>query len=108
VPAPAGWGWWMHVDLLGLLVWLVLGALAGWLAGRVLARSDHPALRTTPFGGVGDAVTGALGAYVGALVLAFASSRGEVGAVVAVTVASLGAALSVILLRGGAIVRPER
>ena len=95
----------MHVDLLGLLLWLVLGALAGWLAGRAMARSDHPTLRTTPFGGVGDAVTGALGAYVAALVLAFASERAEVGVVVALAVASLGAVIAVILLRGGAVVR---
>ena len=42
---------------MGLLTWLVVGAIAGWLAGKVIGG--------TGFGLVGDIVIGVIGALVG-------------------------------------------
>ena len=42
----------------GLIVALVIGAIAGWLAGKIL--------KGTGFGLIGDIVVGVLGSYVGA------------------------------------------
>ena len=42
---------------MGLLAWIVVGAIAGWLAGKVMGGSA--------FGLIGDIVVGAIGALVG-------------------------------------------
>jgi uncharacterized membrane protein YeaQ/YmgE (transglycosylase-associated protein family) len=47
----------MHLSDEGLLVILAVGAIAGWLAGKVV--------RGTGFGLVGDAAVGIVGALVG-------------------------------------------
>jgi uncharacterized membrane protein YeaQ/YmgE (transglycosylase-associated protein family) len=41
----------------GLIVTLVIGAIAGWLAARVLKR--------TGFGLIGDIIVGVIGGYIG-------------------------------------------
>lgn len=42
---------------MGLLAWIVVGAIAGWLAGQVMKGSG--------FGLIGDIVIGVIGALVG-------------------------------------------
>ncbi len=42
---------------MGLLTWIVVGAIAGWLAGKVMKGSG--------FGLIGDIVIGVIGALVG-------------------------------------------
>lgn len=42
---------------MGLLTWIVVGAIAGWLAGQVMKGSG--------FGLIGDIVIGVIGAFVG-------------------------------------------
>jgi uncharacterized membrane protein YeaQ/YmgE (transglycosylase-associated protein family) len=42
---------------MGLLTWIVVGAIAGWLAGKVMKGSG--------FGLIGDIVVGVIGALVG-------------------------------------------
>jgi uncharacterized membrane protein YeaQ/YmgE (transglycosylase-associated protein family) len=42
---------------MGLLTWIVVGAIAGWLAGKVMGGSG--------FGLIGDIVIGVIGALVG-------------------------------------------
>jgi len=42
---------------MGLLTWIVVGAIAGWLAGQVMKGSG--------FGLIGDIVIGVIGALVG-------------------------------------------
>jgi uncharacterized membrane protein YeaQ/YmgE (transglycosylase-associated protein family) len=42
---------------MGLLAWILVGAIAGWLAGKVMGGSG--------FGLIGDIVVGVLGALVG-------------------------------------------
>lgn len=40
-----------------ILIWILVGAIAGWLAGQIVKGSD--------FGLVGDIVIGILGAFIG-------------------------------------------
>jgi uncharacterized membrane protein YeaQ/YmgE (transglycosylase-associated protein family) len=47
----------MEVTKMGLLTWIVVGAIAGWLAGQVMKGSG--------FGLIGDIVVGVIGALVG-------------------------------------------
>ncbi|MDE2302251.1 MAG: GlsB/YeaQ/YmgE family stress response membrane protein [Sphingomonadales bacterium] len=50
---------------MGLIVWLIIGGIVGWLAGLIM-RENH--------GVIGNIVVGILGAFIGGLLLA----RGEI------------------------------
>jgi uncharacterized membrane protein YeaQ/YmgE (transglycosylase-associated protein family) len=51
----------MVLEPMSLLGWLVIGAIAGWLAGRIVEGYG--------FGFIGNVVIGILGACVGGLIL---------------------------------------
>ena len=51
----------MHLSNQSLLIILVVGIVAGWLAGRVMEGGG--------FGLVGDLIVGLIGAFIGAVVL---------------------------------------
>ena len=51
----------MHISAEGLFVMLVVGLIAGWLAGKIM--------QGTGFGVVGDLVLGVIGAFVGGWLL---------------------------------------
>ena len=53
----------MHLSNQSLLVILVVGIVAGWLAGRFMAGGG--------FGLIGDLIVGLLGAFIGAVILLF-------------------------------------
>lgn len=48
------------MDPIGILLWLVIGALAGWLAGQVM--------RGAGFGLLGNIIVGIVGAVLGGLI----------------------------------------
>ncbi|MCL2168580.1 MAG: GlsB/YeaQ/YmgE family stress response membrane protein [Defluviitaleaceae bacterium] len=72
--------------LIGVLIWIVMGAIIGWLAGIVM-KSQGSLLRNIIFGILG----GALGGFVGGL-LPF-SFEGILGWVMGVVFAVAGASL---------------
>jgi uncharacterized membrane protein YeaQ/YmgE (transglycosylase-associated protein family) len=79
------------MDPQALIIWLIIGALAGWLAGQIVSGGG--------FGLVGDIVVGILGAVIaGALFprLGFNIGGGILGSIIA---AALGAVLLLFLLR---------
>ena len=81
----------MNLDPGGLIAWLVVGLMAGWLAGQFM--------QGTGYGLVGDILLGVVGALVGGMlfsVLLPGSSAGFVGSIV---VAFVGAVILVALLR---------
>lgn len=45
------------MDITSLVIWLVIGAVAGWLAGQILKGAG--------FGTVGNIIVGILGSFVG-------------------------------------------
>ena len=55
---------------MGILLWIVLGALAGWIAD-IIMKSSH--------GMIEDIVLGIVGAFVGGLVMNFFGQPGVTG-----------------------------
>lgn len=76
---------------MNILLWLILGALAGWLAG-VFMKSDHSMLE--------DIILGIIGAFVGGLVMNFFGQPGVTGFnLYSIIVSSMGAATIIFLGR---------
>lgn len=79
------------MNLTALLIWLAIGAVAGWLAGTIM--------RGGGFGLLGDIILGIVGAVVGGWVfglLGIGEGSGLIGSLVTATV---GAVLLLALLR---------
>ena len=67
-----------------LLLWLVIGGLAGWLAQRLLGSVG-------PWGIVGDVVVGLVGAVIGGYLLGLLGATGTGGILVSFLTALVGA-----------------
>ena len=75
-----------------LIAWILVGLIAGAVAGRVVAGGG--------FGFVGDVIVGIVGAFVGGIVLHAITGSDAAGSFVGeVVVAFLGACLLLLLLR---------
>ena len=75
---------------MGIILWLVVGGVIGWLASMVM-RTDAPP------GILLNIVVGIVGAYIGGLLLArFIPIGGLVGAIITAT---LGACILIFLIR---------
>ena len=81
----------MNIDPTALLIWLLIGAIAGWLAGQVMGGGG--------FGLVGNIIVGIIGAFIAGELfprLGFALGGGVVGAIIA---AAIGACLLLFVVR---------
>jgi uncharacterized membrane protein YeaQ/YmgE (transglycosylase-associated protein family) len=78
------------MDITSLLIFLAIGAVAGWLAGQIMKGSG--------FGLVGDIVVGIIGAVIGGFVFGMLgiSAGGIIGSILTATV---GAALLLFAIR---------
>jgi uncharacterized membrane protein YeaQ/YmgE (transglycosylase-associated protein family) len=74
-----------------LLIWLVVGAVAGWLAGVVV--------RGGGFGLLGDIVVGIIGAFIGGWLLPRLGVHLGIGMVSLIASAAIGAIVLLLLLR---------
>ncbi|MBV9542123.1 MAG: GlsB/YeaQ/YmgE family stress response membrane protein [Alphaproteobacteria bacterium] len=74
-----------------LLIWLVVGAIAGWLAGVVVKGGG--------FGLVGDIVVGIIGAFVGGWLLPKLGVHMGPGLVPVIASATIGAVVLLLLVR---------
>jgi uncharacterized membrane protein YeaQ/YmgE (transglycosylase-associated protein family) len=72
-------------------MWLIVGLIAGWLAGQFM--------RGGGYGLVGDIVVGIIGAFLGGLVFSFLLPGSSVGFVGSIVVAFIGAVLLIAILR---------
>lgn len=81
----------MYLSNEGLLVVLVVGIVAGWLAGKIV--------RGGGFGIIGDLIVGVLGAFVGDWLLPRLNIHLGVGWVALIVNATIGAVLLLIVLR---------
>ncbi|CEJ85939.1 Conserved hypothetical protein; putative membrane protein; putative Transglycosylase-associated protein [Hyphomicrobium sp. GJ21] len=81
----------MDIDLQSLIIWLLIGAIAGWLAGQIMKGGG--------FGLVGDIIVGIVGAFIAGILfprLGFAFGNPIVGSIIAAVV---GACLLLFILR---------
>ena len=79
------------MDATTIIVWLVVGAIAGWLAGQVVKGSG--------FGLVGDIVVGIVGAVIAGWLfpyLGISLGGGIIGAIIA---ALIGAIILLVIIR---------
>jgi uncharacterized membrane protein YeaQ/YmgE (transglycosylase-associated protein family) len=74
----------------GVIAWLVVGLIAGWLAGKVM--------RGGGYGIVGDIIVGLIGSFVGGILMG-ALTGGAYGLVGSILVAFVGACVLIFLLR---------
>jgi uncharacterized membrane protein YeaQ/YmgE (transglycosylase-associated protein family) len=74
-----------------VIVWLIVGAIAGWLAGKVV--------RGGGFGLIGDIVVGIIGAVVAGYLLPYFHINLGVGFIAAVIDAFIGAVILLVILR---------
>ena len=75
----------------GIIVWLIIGAIAGWLAGRLVKGGG--------FGLVGDIVVGIVGALIGGwLADALHIDIGS-GFIASIITAIIGAVILLVILR---------
>ncbi len=81
-----------------LLIWLLVGLIAGWLAGLVV--------RGGGFGLVGDIIIGILGAIIGSLLFTVLRLHLGIGGLLeTIIVAFVGAVILTLILRGVAAPR---
>jgi uncharacterized membrane protein YeaQ/YmgE (transglycosylase-associated protein family) len=81
----------MHLTDQGLLIILVVGVIAGWLAGKVV--------RGTGFGLVGDAALGIVGALIGDWLLHRLGFHFWPGIIGLIINATIGAIVLLLILR---------
>jgi uncharacterized membrane protein YeaQ/YmgE (transglycosylase-associated protein family) len=74
----------------GIIAWLVVGLIAGWLAGLMMKGSGY--------GVLGDIVVGLIGAFLGGLLLSF-FVEGAAGFWGSILVAFVGACVLIFLVR---------
>jgi uncharacterized membrane protein YeaQ/YmgE (transglycosylase-associated protein family) len=74
----------------GILAWLLVGLIAGWLAGLFM--------RGGGYGIIGDIIVGLIGAFVGGLICSF-FVRGIAGFWGTVLVSFIGACILIALIR---------
>jgi uncharacterized membrane protein YeaQ/YmgE (transglycosylase-associated protein family) len=75
----------------GIIAWLVVGLIAGWLAGVVMKGGGY--------GVIGDIVVGLVGAFVGGLVFSLIAGGGSAGFWGSIAVAFVGAVILIAILR---------
>src|SRR6187455_3104004 len=86
----------MHLSGEGPLIILMVGLIAGWLAGQIV--------QGTGFGLVGDVLIGIVGAFIGSWLLPRLGIHLGAGLVAAIVNATLGALILLVvikLVRGG-------
>jgi len=81
----------MTLDPGGIIAWLVVGLIAGWLAGMVMKGGGY--------GVVGDIVVGIIGAFVGGFVFSLITGGGTAGFWGSIAVAFVGAVILIAIVR---------
>ena len=81
----------MTLDPGGIIAWLVVGLIAGWLAGMVMKGGGY--------GLIGDIVVGIVGALVGGFVFSLITGGGTAGFWGSIAVAFVGAVILIAIVR---------
>ena len=81
----------MNMSIESLLVILLIGAIAGWLAGKIV--------QGTGFGLVGDILIGIVGAFIASWLFPHLGLRLGAGIVAEIIAATIGAVLLLVIVR---------
>jgi uncharacterized membrane protein YeaQ/YmgE (transglycosylase-associated protein family) len=81
----------MSLEPGGIIAWIVVGLIAGFLAGQVMKGGGY--------GVIGDILMGIVGAFVGGLVFSFLMPGSSVGLIGSIVVAFIGAVIFIALVR---------
>lgn len=76
---------------MGFIAWIVVGLIAGWLAGMIM--------KGRGYGFLGNIVLGVIGALIGGWLGATMLGWGDAGFVGSVVLATLGAVVLILILR---------
>ena len=79
------------MDTHGIIVWLIIGAVAGWLAGTLVKGGG--------FGLIGDIIVGIVGAVIGGWLAGVLHISIGGGLITTIVVATLGAVILIFILR---------
>jgi uncharacterized membrane protein YeaQ/YmgE (transglycosylase-associated protein family) len=79
------------MDLHGIIIWLIIGAVAGWLAG-LLFKGDG-------FGLVGNIIVGIVGAFIGGWLSSLLGTSLGSGLIASVVTATIGAVILLLIIR---------
>ena len=75
----------------GIIAWLLVGLIAGWLTGKVMKGAGYGAFR--------DIILGIIGAFIGGIVMRLFGVQGQAGFVGSIVVAFIGAVILVWVVR---------
>lgn len=81
----------MTLDPGGIIAWIVVGLIAGWLAGVLMKGGG--------FGLIGDIVVGLVGALIGGFVFSLITGGGTAGFWGSILVAFVGAVILIAIIR---------
>ncbi len=76
---------------MSIIIWLVIGAIAGWLAGLLVKGGG--------FGLIGDIVVGIIGAFIGGWIAGVMGISIGGGMVASIITAVIGAVILLVILR---------
>lgn len=79
------------MNMMSLFIYLAIGAVSGWLAGKLM--------RGGGFGLLGDIVIGIVGAYVGGYLFGLAGVSAGAGLLGSIVTATVGAMVLLFLIR---------
>jgi uncharacterized membrane protein YeaQ/YmgE (transglycosylase-associated protein family) len=79
------------MDAHGIIAWLVIGLVAGWLAGSLVKGGG--------FGLIGDIVVGIIGAFIGGWLAGLLHIHIGSGMISSIITATIGAAILIFILR---------
>lgn len=75
----------------GIIVWLIIGAIAGWLAGRLVKGGG--------FGLIGDIIVGIVGAVIGGWLAGMLGISIGSGLIASIITAVIGAVILLVIVR---------
>ncbi len=79
------------MDVHGIIAWLIIGAIAGWLAGTLVKGGG--------FGLLGDIVVGIVGAFIGGWLAGVLGIGIGGGLIASIITATIGAVVLIVILR---------
>jgi uncharacterized membrane protein YeaQ/YmgE (transglycosylase-associated protein family) len=79
------------MDLQALIVWLIIGAIAGWLAGQIMSGGG--------FGLVGDIIVGIIGAFIAGWLFPYLGLHLGAGILGEIIAAAIGAIILLFVAR---------